>query len=108
MIALGVLTAIAVFGFFGPSWQTRLARKIAEEFENKGFLKSLEFQTDKYWSATRDGVLVACRKMEEAFQAYLSRSERDLDPVNTEEVIKQRIRAVEEKRHFLAGIPWAS
>jgi hypothetical protein len=105
MIAAGVLVAVLGFGLIGPSWQTRLARKLAETFKNKKFLASLNKHADEFWDSTEASFEEAFKATENMFREYIQNLESMANATSPER-LEQLLKEVEDARDFFAGIPW--
>lgn len=104
-LALGAAVATLVFALFGPSWQTRLARKISKTLSEEGFLEKLAEHADKFWNDTKQGFEISLDATEKAFQDSI-KFLRELATATSPEQISQLIKQVVETRDFFAGIPW--
>lgn len=105
MIAAGVLVAILGVGLFGPSWQTRLARKLSEIFKDKKFIETLIAHADMFWSNTQESFEEAIKETEEKFLEYVKSLESLMNATSREQ-LELRAKEVDEIRDFFAGIPW--
>lgn len=106
-IAAGIGIALAVFGLFGDSWETKLAKKIASEITKQDFRSVISKSVKKYWAETENAFRIAIKETENEYQQKLTDIETlafSTDP----DQIKKQISYGEALRDFFAGIPWRS
>ena len=108
-ITLGVAAAVAVFvaifSFFGDSWQTKLAKKIHEGLVKECAEKKMCEGVAKYWADTKSAFGIAVSKTEEAYQGKLL-SLYDLAFTTKHAEIEAELKFAKKTRDFFAGMPW--
>lgn len=66
-IGLGALLAAGLYALFGADWQTRLARKLVDEFKGQNVLSTFDKSIKQYWVDTK---VALKQSMDETIQAY--------------------------------------
>jgi len=104
-IGLAALLGVATYSLFGPSWQSRLAKKICAALKEQHFLETLTNYSEKYWDDTRHSFQKGLAATEAAFQENLTNL-RKLVNTTSHEDMTAMISKVEATRDFFGGIPW--
>lgn len=107
MIGLAAGVAALVWSILGPSWQTRLSKKVSEELGKLKFIDKLVEHTDKYWDDTKRGYSIALKETEKKFKETVDVLRQIVNSTSTEE-INNLIHRLEVNRDFFGGIPWRS
>lgn len=108
-LGIGLLVSIAALGWalFGESWQTRLAKKIVQHFDDQEILEKFLKGSDEYWQDTIKGFNRGADGLEEKFQAYIQHL-RDL--CKNDKASRTRIEKIlfqlKTLEVFFAKIPW--
>lgn len=66
-VGLGTLLAGGLYALFGADWQTRLARKLVEQFKDQEVLSTFDKSIKQYWVDTK---VALEQSMDETLQAY--------------------------------------
>lgn len=106
-IAAGIAMALGVFGLFGDSWETKLAKKIASEITKQNFRTMVSDGVKKYWYDTETAFRTAIDETKKEYKQKLIELETLAFSTNPEQIRKQ-IAYGEALRDFFAGIPWRS
>lgn len=104
-IALAFSVFLAVFSFFGDSWQTKLAKKIHEGMVKEHAERKTCEGVAKYWADTKSAFEIAVTKTEEAYQNKLE-SLYILAFTTKREEIEVELKFAKETRDFFVGMPW--
>lgn len=102
---LAVVVGLAVFSFFGESWQKRLAKKVVDLIQRSDIKSNLKGQLSKFWSDTAEGLEEVTELLKEKIDEYISDLGLLLKSSNPKD-IEQRIKICKEHRRFFANILW--
>lgn len=102
---LAVGLGLIAYALFGPSWQSRLAKKICEALKEQNFLPTLTKCSEEYWDATSESFQNSLAETEAAYQENLTNLRNLVDSTSPEKM-EVMISKLEATRDFFAGIPW--
>lgn len=102
---LAVSLGLIAYALYGPSWQSRLAKKICEALKEQDFLPTLAKRSEEYWDVTSDSFQRSIAKTEAAYQENLNNL-RNLVNAISQDKVEAMMSEVEATRDFFAGIPW--
>ncbi len=69
-ITLALLAAVAVFGIFTGTWQSRVAKRLIKEFEKERVLPKYMDQIEKYWDDTCEALDSCFKELHEQTVNY--------------------------------------
>ena len=106
-IAVGIaaLVGFGIFGAFGPSWQKRLAKKIAKTLEKQQLIETFCKSADNFWDTTLSGFKTATDETEKSYAESLHKLRRIVESTDSNHV-QELIAELEELRDFFGSIPW--
>jgi hypothetical protein len=109
-IGLAALLTLSVWALLGESWQSRLAKKIANILTEKEFLKKVENGVNSFWEQTWRAFEAGANEIERKFAQYLLTNEQLFsdEQENSRAKIEATLKVLEELKDFSAGIPWRS
>lgn len=102
-IGIGVLIAAGLYGLFGSSWQTRMAKRTVEQLSKQEVKKQLLKNFKKYWQDTELALNHSMAGALKSYDAYLEelRSILDLDVEELRDIISK----ARDMEGFLRSMP---
>jgi DNA-binding XRE family transcriptional regulator len=103
-IAIGIAVAVgaAIAAMFGPSWQTRLSRRIEKQLKDAKFLEMLQTGTERYWDETKEALSKGVAELERALKERHHSLRRMVSAENPAAMLEE----ARMTRDFFGGIPW--
>jgi transcriptional regulator with XRE-family HTH domain len=103
-IALAIIAAISVFALLSGGWEKSLAKKIVKEYDAKNCLMKYKESIEQFWTDTVNAFNIAADALDKEWKDYIRNLEEMVSSYNIRD-IQHKIKAAEEFKNFLAGIP---
>jgi transcriptional regulator with XRE-family HTH domain len=102
-IALGALVATLVYRIFGDDWQTRIAKKMVDQFNKQGVEDQIAVGIRKYWKDTKRALK---HSIDETLRSYDDYLEERLEILNmSPSDLEKQLVAAKNVEGFLRSMP---
>ena len=86
-IALSVIVAISVFGYFTGTWKNRIANKLIKTYEKENTLSKMQGKIDGFWNETKEAVDACLKSLLSETLAHLYDQIAETDSIEIEKKI---------------------